>query len=243
MKGLAMMVFKRWSRLGDRQPKIGFLGRPSVWDGVLLLVGFIVAMPVMADDAAVAKLETYLRTPEIEAKVYTLLVADEMRITPACKEVEPARASRVSVFGDVAFNDAGVATEGRWTARYPVRVCNKAVLRSVAFAARANGELEISPMVPGESLADPLLQLDTKKAFAVAVQKMIGECSKIVVRDTQVVTVPAKLNSPWREAWIAHACDRDVGQVLEFEPNKDGTAIKMAIGAATDGVSATVVRD
>lgn len=205
-----------------------------------MLLALLLALPVTAD--TVATLETYLRTPDVASKVYLLLVGDEARITPACKDVEPASASRVSVFGDVPFDAAGKATGGLWTARYPVKVCNKAVIRSVAFAARADGSLEITPMVPGESLTDPVLQADTKKSFAVSIQKLIGECPTIVVRDTQVVKAPAKLDDGWTEAWIAHACNRDAGQVLEFIPNKDGTMVKMGIAGATDGVSYTVKR-
>lgn len=206
-----------------------------------MAMALLLALPVVADDT-VTKLETYLRSPDVASKVYLLLVGDEARITPTCTDVEPASASRVSVFGEIAFDAAGKAVGGLWTARYPVKVCNKAVIRSVAFASRADGNLEITPMVPGESLADPLLQLDTKQAFAVSIQKMIGECSAIVVRDTQVVDPPVKLRDKWREAWIAHACGRDAGQVIEFVPNKEGTAVKMGLAGATDGVSYTVKR-
>jgi hypothetical protein len=84
--------------------------------------------------------------------------------------------------------------------------------------------------VPGMTMADPELQKDTLKSLEVAVVRAMPKCDKaIAVRMTQVLEPPAKAQGRWKELWQAHACGREIGQVIEFVPNSKGVGIFMAM--------------
>jgi hypothetical protein len=114
--------------------------------------------------------------------------------------------------------------------RYMVATCGKAGLRSVVFDGRGKG-LAIHPLVPGSTLTDPDLQHDVIKSFTMATQRAVPACKQaVVIHDTTLVHAPEKpKGGPWQEAWVGRACGHDVGELVDFLPNAQGTAFKMGL--------------
>lgn len=120
--------------------------------------------------------------------------------------------------------------DGWWTARYSGTACGMKVLSNVEFDMR-EGVLKVAPLVPGDTRADPVLQADVKKSFAMAVAPARkADCKEnFRIRNTTVVEQPKKANSPWREVWVGTACRQDFGQVVTFLPNDKGVGFTMAL--------------
>lgn len=136
----------------------------------------------------------------------------------------------------VPKNETGA--DAWWTARYDGIACAHTVVSNVEFDMRS-GPLKLAPLAPGDTRADPILQGDVKKSFALAVSGAKKECKDALkVRNTTLVEQPKKDGALWREVWVATACGRDYGQIVTFLPNDKGIGFTMALA---EGASKTTV--
>ncbi|MBI1309251.1 MAG: hypothetical protein GC129_05335 [Proteobacteria bacterium] len=121
--------------------------------------------------------------------------------------------------------------EGLWTTRFVTQACGEPVFGNVLFDMR-KGPLEMDPLVPGDTRADPQLQADVAKSFAVSTAMAMEKCKDLPkIRSTRVVAPPRE-NGSWKEVWIGTACGRDMGQMVDFMPTDKGVGFTMTLPKA-----------
>lgn len=194
---------------------------------VFLLLGMmLLSAPVWAE-ATVAQIEA-LTAAEMP-KVGSILLQQQRNLGVKCANVKVLKASALSITEPVVLGADGKPTAGSWHVRYVVDACGTAGLRMVGFTA-VKGRVAMDALVPGETLADRKLQDDVMRSFALAGQVAMPKCGdEPVIRETKVRVYPQTAKDKWQEIWIGRMCGRDLGQLVDFMPTKDGTTFKMSV--------------
>lgn len=196
----------------------------SVFRLLVLMVGLV--LPVMAADDVAAKLAN---VSEVQRDKVEAILENQQKRLGICNRVQVVQPVQVVAPGEVVFGRDGSVKDGVWLVRYAVKACNLADVRTVAFEAHG-GRIGMEALVPGSSLADRDLQRDVMQNFALVAAKVDPRCGQLpVVRRTQVVYPPDAKTKVWREAWVAAACGREIGQVIEFVPTPQGMRIVMSL--------------
>jgi hypothetical protein len=110
-----------------------------------------------------------------------------------------------------------------WIERYIVE-CNKSVKRSLLMVIKGSTLKEVTLLVPGETLADPVLQFNALSDLKpLAAAKAARDCDLHYVFDTSVIDPPKGGSGEWRERWSFVVCDKTVDVEAAFVPTGDGT--------------------
>jgi hypothetical protein len=90
----------------------------------------------------------------------------------------------------------------------------------------------VTPLLPGTTAADPLLQREGLRLALMAVKDAAPGCERVAVNDTRAdpSAGPALGRSgaarrPWVEVWTLSACGRAFAVPVRFAPGRDGTEI------------------
>lgn len=162
-------------------------------------------------------------------KVELILAQQQRSLANGCDKLRILKAEAVTVWEPVLLKDSKPQS-GRWSVRYAVEACGEIGLRSVEMRLVGNGNVAIDPLVPGATLADAKLQHDIENSFELAGRTAMPNCTdNVVVRQTEVSVHPKTPKDRWREIWIGAMCGRDMGQVIDFLPTKNGTSFKMNV--------------
>jgi len=107
-----------------------------------------------------------------------------------------------------------------WIERYVVE-CNKTVRRSLLMVIRGSVLEEASLLLPGDTIADPLLQMNAMGDLApLALAKASPDCQQHYVVDTAVIEPPS--GGAWKERWSFMVCDKAVDVDAAFVPAPGG---------------------
>lgn len=140
---------------------------------------------------------------------------------------------------------AAQGVSGRWTERWTVDRCGVAVPYVVKFDRAPDGDLDVSMQrelseaeatrVPGDTIADPILQRDT---LAFLTQRDLAEAglearcrSRKVVATTVLepleggqVEGDRPVAGRWVERWTLDRCGASVGYLIRFTTTRTGTS-------------------
>lgn len=107
----------------------------------------------------------------------------------------------------------------------PVRVEGCGRRGRLNMLADASG---VTPLLPGTTAADPLLQREGLRLALMAVEDAAPNCGRVAVNDTRADAAAApggRAARPWVETWTLSACGRAFAVPVRFAPNRDGTEI------------------
>jgi hypothetical protein len=181
---------------------------------------------VHAQASGITDIETLIAAQK--DKVGAILLQQQRGLADGCGQLAVLMPSAVTVYEPLEMA-AGKPVKGSWQVRYAVDVCGMAQLRNIAMDV-VNGNVALADMVPGDTLTDRALQKDVVKSFGMAAQVAMPKCvGKPVIRETRVRVHPKTAKDPWEELWIGRMCGRDVGQVVRFVPNTNGTTFRMSL--------------
>ena len=111
----------------------------------------------------------------------------------------------------------------------PVRVegCGRRGRLNMLVAAAA-----VTPLLPGTTAADPLLQREGLRRALMAVRDAAPGCERVAVNDTRADPsaglTPGRggaARRTWVEVWTLSACGRVFAVPVRFAPGRDGTEI------------------
>ena len=181
------------------------------------------------------------RPPSTLSDVLLALDASEkMGGDPRCRS---RSVSTTEVLIPVELAAQGVS--GRWTERWTVDRCGVAVPYVVKFDRAPDGDLDVSMQrevseaeatrVPGDTIADPILQRDT---LAFLTQRDLAEAglearcrSRKVVATTVLepleggqVEGDRPVAGRWVERWTLDRCGASVGYLIRFNTTRTGTS-------------------
>jgi hypothetical protein len=166
-------------------------------------------------------------------------VLDAARQTPAWAQIAcPAAAfnaaPEIAVYVPVRFNAAAAPIAGVWREGIVATGCGAAITLNVLTKITAPGILATGPLLPGGTIADPVLQ-NAAQAYAVrAAGGLPAGCADGYVADTEFAgyegpadkSLPAgEQAAPWREIWTMSLCGPSRRVMMHFAPGQPGVTI------------------
>ena len=125
---------------------------------------------------------------------------------------------RFGLIGLIRYSD--LDDQKSWIERYAVE-CNKTVKRSLLMVIRGNDLQESSLLLPGDTNADPVLQMNAMADLApLAMAKGPRDCQRRYVFDTAMIEPPQ--GGSWKERWSFMVCDKPVDVDAAFVPAPTG---------------------
>ena len=111
---------------------------------------------------------------------------------------------------------------------------HRGLLNMLVVPARNGAAASVTPLLPGTTAADPLLQREGLRLAIMAVKAAAPDCDRIAVNDTRADDVAtgmpgesgrAAARRPWGEIWTLSACGRAFAVRVRFAPGRDATEI------------------
>jgi len=144
----------------------------------------------------------------------------------------------VPALGPLQFDPNGALTSGGIKESFVVSGCGKFRVENIVTLA-VKGEVKSVPVIPGNTMADPILARDSMPYIQMSIAPKIGQCRDVRVIDTNFDAFEggpnprAKFQSnggrAWRERWTVNACGNEINTDIHFVPDETGTAIQTGI--------------
>lgn len=199
---------------------------PTLWKLTiaLSLMGASTGFAQLQAEFLMSQLANIANNPQIKQRIQQIFISDEKRFTPECTQIiTKANAQTLNVFDIPRIAENGIPQNGHWSISYMIDVCGTNKMRTIEFKV-ADSQLEIAGLLPGNTLADAILQSDVQKSFRMALAQRYPSCQTPYIADTKLLDMPENGMDQWQELWVANACGTIFGQTIKFLPNKDGTA-------------------
>ena len=179
------------------------------------------------------------RPSNLSDLLLALDASEKMGGDPRCRS---RSVSTTEVLVPVELAAQGVS--GRWTERWTVDRCGVAVPYVVKFDRAPDGDLDVSMQrevseaetttVPGDTLADRILQRDTLAFLSQRDLSAAGPEARCRIRKVVATEVLTPLEGgqvegdrpvagQWVERWTLDRCGASVGYVIRFNTTRKGT--------------------
>ena len=179
------------------------------------------------------------RPSNLSDLLLALDASEKMGGDPRCRS---RSVSTTEVLVPVELTAQGVS--GRWTERWTVDRCGVAVPYVVKFDRAPDGDLDVSMQrevpeaeattVPGDTLADRILQRDTLAFLSQRDLSAAGPEARCRIRKVVATEVLTPLEGgqvegdrpvagQWVERWTLDRCGASVGYVIRFNTTRNGT--------------------
>jgi hypothetical protein len=189
------------------------------------LVGLVLAAagPARAEmSPETAKAFTAFRNSKGYVDALLGAVMDQDRLLwPNCDKRTPVSRTLVEVIRSPLFNkDPKQPSSGFWGERVELDRCGTRGVQTVYFEVK--DKIDIAPGLPGRTLANLYLQVDTGKAVIDADLASEKTCRAREIVDSAVLTPPAAAGGRWVERWTVAACGVLRTHDVTFTPKPDG---------------------
>lgn len=199
---------------------------------IVALMGMTRVSPARAVDEA--KLGAALREPGLQKQILDFGLDDPAVAAARCPAMELSPdLSNIKVNAQFELDEKGRFSDGLFIQGFDAKGCGFAARVNVLVLVRTQApKVVMEHLVPGASLADPLLQRDIRGQLFTLVTGLTAadepDCQTRYVRDTTVTqrdTQPAPgLNRvEWQERWTIHTCTKQVRVGVTFVPDSTGT--------------------
>jgi len=158
-------------------------------------------------------------------------VLDAARQTPAWAHIACAAASfneapEIGVYIPVQFDPSGEPIAGEWREGIVATGCGPAITLNVLTKVTATGTLATGPLLPGGTIADPVLQNAAQSNAVLAAGGIPPGCKAAYVANTAFAGYEANPpNPPWKEVWTLNLCGTAKQVTMHFTP--DGQASRI----------------
>lgn len=182
----------------------------------------------------------YLNSKSNRDVINQVIRAQAARYPGACTDVVVDAKFNVLTIAPVQFDGQRFTPGGAWKETVQANSCGKVRLHNVHTFVRPDGNLQRSPMLPGSTIADILLQRDAAGLVYVNIATRAGDCPRTqhFIEDTRFVgwaskAIPGAKAGPnaraWEEEWIASACGKPMVLSVRFTPDATGTAFAVQL--------------
>jgi len=185
-----------------------------------------------AADAPASAEQHFLSDTHLKQNIINTAAKSMVMTRNPCSTATYAAADPVEI-QPLKFNELGGPVSGEQ--RIPVKEdgCGASHLLNVYLWVEHENSIAVTPMLPGTSHAEDVLQ---KQAYAYALQAAGGpepNCATGYVEDTQYVGEQGKPEkgakaSPWKETWTLQSCGWKAEVALTFTPNASGIKVTAA---------------
>jgi hypothetical protein len=142
-----------------------------------------------------------------------------------CAELKLVSRKSLSVLAPPQFVAGSTIPEGgQWIDHAIVNRCGTNTQRNLLIIARGQKQLQAVALLPGETIASPLLQRDAMTSGMVPVTVKLGcDHRSIAVIDT-ALSGPVAQGVPWKEDWTYAGCGKMAVVTITFSPDGKGGA-------------------
>ncbi len=192
---------------------------------LLLLPGLAQAAPASAQAFAAV-----LQNPGHRQLVLAAAQRTPVWLHVGCAAARFTPAPEVAVYLPVVFDKTGAPVSGEWREGVVAAGCGAPVTLNVLTLITAPSTLKTGYLLPGASIADPVLQ-NAAQAFAVKAAGGIPPgCAQGFIADTAFAGYDdaARKSGPWKELWTLVLCGAPRRVVVHFEADATGTTIAAA---------------
>ncbi len=209
----------------------------------VLAVVFALTGAVSAWADTQSDLVKFLNTPAEQQAVRENAIADWNLSSAPCPTAQGALVD-VAFYKMPTFNAAGAPTSGVWKLTTKWTGCGKSKTFNLFYNIVPGGSSSRTALLPGTTIADPLLQRDGIRYATLAAEangpKPAG-CNTVRVVDTAfgAYGTPAPKARPgvdprsWTENWTVDACGTSTLVKLSFLPDATGTTISAGVDRPT----------
>ncbi|MGE5148204.1 MAG: hypothetical protein ACM3N5_15735 [Candidatus Eiseniibacteriota bacterium] len=177
-----------------------------------------------ADQLSPDELKAFTTFRNSKDYVDALLAAvldQDSRLWPNCDKRKPISRTLIEVIQPPHFaKDAKQPDAGFWGERVELDRCGARGVQTVYF--QVKDKVDLAPGVPGRTLANLYLQVDTGKAVIEADLTRERTCRAREILDSAVITPPASPGARWVERWTVIACGVQRTHDVTFTPKPDG---------------------
>ena len=179
--------------------------------------------------------------PPLPPAVASLLTAPEHRTAllqaahavdgpgmPACPDARYTTTGDIGLLQPVRLDSAGKPVSGAWKEQVRQTGCGIDRVLNAMTVIGQDGMLQVSPLLPGTTIADPQLQQDSVQYAASGLGGMPPGCQQGGVFNTRFVgeeggppgTFPTAGSNPrpWTEIWTLQACAKRSDVEMSFTP-------------------------
>lgn len=195
----------------------------------------LAALPAPADEQQ-TPVQRFLADTHLKQNIINTAAKSTVVTRHPCSTATYAMQDPVEI-QPMKFNEGGGPVSGELKVPVKEDGCGASRLLNVYIWVQHENSIAVTPMLPGESHAEDVLQ---KQAYAYALQAAGGpepNCPTAYVENTQYVGEegkPAKgaKASPWKETWTLQSCGWKAEVPVLFSPNASG--IKVTAGPKKD---------
>ncbi len=152
----------------------------------------------------------------------------------ACPAASFSPVPEIGVYAPIQFNPAGQPAAGEWREGVIATGCGTSLTLNVLTKVTAPATLASGPLLPGGTIADPILQNDAQKNAVAAAGGIPPSCKDAYIANTDFGGYEGPADSslpktaqaaPWRETWTLSLCTTTKNVVLHFTPTANGVTI------------------
>jgi hypothetical protein len=154
----------------------------------------------------------------------------------ACQTGTYATTGEIAILLPLKFDSQGRAVSGAWKESMNETGCSIGRVLNALTTVGPNDTLETQALLPGTTITDPELQLDSVQYAAAAMGDLPPGCDEGGIIDTAFVGMdgeppgtkpkPGSVARPWTENWTLQACAKRAVIVMHFKPDATGTTIE-----------------
>ena len=145
----------------------------------------------------------------------------DRRLWPGCDKRKPISRTLIEIIKPPHFaKDATKPDAGFWGERVELDRCGTRGVQTVYFEVK--DKVDLAPAVPGRTMANLYLQVDTGKAVIEADLRKEKTCRAREILDSAVIAPPAKPGGRWVERWTVIACGVQRTHDVTFTPKPNG---------------------
>jgi hypothetical protein len=206
-----------------------------------VLVGMTAGRSALADDDP--QFTTFLKDPVMRQNLINAAAKSTVILQNPCATAQYSVALKPFVLKPMVFDSVGHPTAGML--HFPVKEegCGITRILNTLIWVQGPGTAGTSPLAPGSTHADPVLQRDAgQRAFTAAVTAVPPDaaCNVKYLADTEFLDRENEGSStptPWREKWTIVICNKRIVVPVKFIPDQAGTGTTVVAGGPEMKVS------
>lgn len=169
------------------------------------------------------------------------LVLQSAQATPAwahlaCAGARFAPVQQIAVYLPMVFDKNGEPVSGEWRESMIASGCGSSLTLNVLTQVTGPARLATGYLLPGSTIADPILQNAAQRVAVKAAGGVPAGCKAAFIADTEFAGFEApdaaKQTGPWKEVWTLDLCGPPRRTTLHFAADATGVAISAVTAAA-----------
>jgi hypothetical protein len=185
----------------------------------------LVAVLLFPGSAFAASASAQLFAAVLQDPGHRQLVLQAAERTPAwthlgCANASFAQAQEIGVYVPVTFDKNGAPVSGEWREGLIATGCGAPVTLNVLTRITAPATLSTGFLLPGDTIADPILQNAAQNFAAKAAGGLPPGCTDGFIANTRFAGYEgpdaAKQSGSWKEIWTLNLCGQPKQVVMHF---------------------------